>query len=282
MKTKFSQYIAEANAYRSLEVIAREIKKDWKNVSPYAKPYLDAMSQLDEIGDKYGADDAKGIVLYFLSNAASWKGEVAKKIKVELKAMAAGKKVAEALEVTQIFDFSTREEADELLDWLTKKGFDDFSEKDIYRGSSGSMKNRFAINLLPQYKHEADKIQAQVVAIKTKHHPYKESLTEAKDVFPDVDVIKLDPDRADSYDVASAIMPTLVRMAYTNLYHEKTKYDRSHTDEEDTPFDFTISALEDELDDLIKHVRNRLDDQSSHDKKAYIKRLESEFTEKLQ
>jgi len=110
----------------------------------------------------------------------------------------------------------------------------------------------------------------------------KEILTESKDVFPDVDVIKLDPDRADVYDVVQSIMPTLVRMAYTYLVNDKQKYDRTHTDEEDTPFEFTKDALEEEVDKLIKHITNRFDDMSSHDKSAYIDRIKSEFKEKLE
>ena len=73
---------------RSLSTIAREIRADWgRKVWFGAKPYLDAMSQLNSIDDKYIADDAATIVIYFLSNAASWRGEKAKAIKAELKAM---------------------------------------------------------------------------------------------------------------------------------------------------------------------------------------------------
>ena len=70
---------------RSLYEIASEIRKDWKPVSPYAKPYLDAMAQLGSVNDQYGYDSAKSIVLYFLSNASSWRGEKARQIKAELK-----------------------------------------------------------------------------------------------------------------------------------------------------------------------------------------------------
>jgi hypothetical protein len=72
---------------RTLSVIASEVKRDWQNVNFAAKPYLDAMSSLNSINDSYGWDSAKSIVLYFLSNASSWKGEKAKAIKAELKAM---------------------------------------------------------------------------------------------------------------------------------------------------------------------------------------------------
>ncbi len=73
---------------RPLYVIANEIRKDWKKVYFGAVPYLDAMSCLNSINDNYGMDSAKMIVLYFLSNASTWRGETAKAIKAELKAMA--------------------------------------------------------------------------------------------------------------------------------------------------------------------------------------------------
>lgn len=72
---------------RPLYEIANEIRKDWKNVYFGAVPYLDAMFSLDKITDNYGMDSAKSIVLYFLSNASSWRGDNAKRIKTELKAM---------------------------------------------------------------------------------------------------------------------------------------------------------------------------------------------------
>lgn len=76
---------------RSLATIAREIRSDWKNVYFGAVPYLQAMSSLNSMQDMYYADDARSIVLYFLSNATTWRGPVAKRIKLELKAMLAGK-----------------------------------------------------------------------------------------------------------------------------------------------------------------------------------------------
>jgi hypothetical protein len=79
---------------RSLSTIASEIRKNWtkanSGTSLYfgAVPYLDAMSTLDKISDNYMFDSGKSIVIYFLSNAQTWKGETAKRIKVELKKMA--------------------------------------------------------------------------------------------------------------------------------------------------------------------------------------------------
>lgn len=72
---------------RSLAAIAREISRDWKNVWFGAVPYLDAMRSLGGIDDNYGADPARQIVAYFLSNATTWRGETARRVKAELKAM---------------------------------------------------------------------------------------------------------------------------------------------------------------------------------------------------
>jgi len=72
---------------RPLHEIAREIRAAWPKVHYAAQPYLNAMSQLGTIDEGYGADSARTIVLYFLSNAATWKGPVAKACKTELRAM---------------------------------------------------------------------------------------------------------------------------------------------------------------------------------------------------
>ena len=72
---------------RPLCEIANEIRKDWTKVYFGAVPYLDAMRSLTYVSDNYYFDSGKTIVLYFLSNAGTWKGENAKRIKAELKAM---------------------------------------------------------------------------------------------------------------------------------------------------------------------------------------------------
>jgi hypothetical protein len=76
---------------RPLYEIAREIRKDWKRVYFGAVPYLDAMASLDKITDDYGADSAVSVVIYFLSNATTWRGEVARRVKAELKSMTKGR-----------------------------------------------------------------------------------------------------------------------------------------------------------------------------------------------
>lgn len=70
---------------RTLHEIAAEIKQDWKNVYFGAVPYLDAMLQLRYITDTYYEDTANTMVIYFLSNAMHWRGETARRIKIELK-----------------------------------------------------------------------------------------------------------------------------------------------------------------------------------------------------
>jgi hypothetical protein len=70
---------------KSLSEIVALIRKDWKNVNFAAKPYLEAMGSLESVKSSFSYDSGKGVVLYFLSNASSWRGETAKAVKLELK-----------------------------------------------------------------------------------------------------------------------------------------------------------------------------------------------------
>jgi hypothetical protein len=45
------------------------------------------MATLRSINDDYGCDSAHSIVIYFLSNATTWRGETARRVKAELKAL---------------------------------------------------------------------------------------------------------------------------------------------------------------------------------------------------
>jgi spore maturation protein SpmA len=74
---------------RSIRSIALDIRQDWVKVNFAAKPYLDAMLELNSINDKYYEDSAKSVVLYFLANASSFRGDRAKVLKAELKALGA-------------------------------------------------------------------------------------------------------------------------------------------------------------------------------------------------
>jgi len=72
---------------RPLYVIAGEIRKTWSKPYFGALPYTEAMASLTSVHDADGAEDAHSIVLYFLANAGTWRGEDARRIKAELKAM---------------------------------------------------------------------------------------------------------------------------------------------------------------------------------------------------
>lgn len=73
---------------RPLYEIAKEIKATWPKVYFGAVPYLDAMATLNSIKDNYYLDSGESVVLYFLANAATWRGEDAKRIKRELRDIA--------------------------------------------------------------------------------------------------------------------------------------------------------------------------------------------------
>lgn len=70
---------------RPLYRIAWDIANDWKKPYFGAVPYIEAMGNLSLITEYYGEDPGQSIVAYFLSNATTWKGETARRIKAELK-----------------------------------------------------------------------------------------------------------------------------------------------------------------------------------------------------
>jgi hypothetical protein len=76
---------------RAIYKIAKEIQQIWskqgRGVNYAAKPYLRAMDELTTIDENYYADSAASIVRYFLANASSFKGEDARRLKAELKAL---------------------------------------------------------------------------------------------------------------------------------------------------------------------------------------------------
>jgi hypothetical protein len=52
-----------------------------------AVPYLEAMECLDKTTDMYFDDTAKSVVVYFLSNASTWRGDDARRIRAKLRGM---------------------------------------------------------------------------------------------------------------------------------------------------------------------------------------------------
>ena len=73
--------------HRPIHEIAAEIRRDWSKPYFGAVPYLDAMRSLSAMSDRYYDDTARSIIVYFLSNATTWKGDTARRVKAELKAM---------------------------------------------------------------------------------------------------------------------------------------------------------------------------------------------------
>jgi hypothetical protein len=84
---KMNGYQTDATP-RPLAAIARDIKRTWPKPYFGAVPYITAMSQLDAVTDTYVSESGKSVVLYFLANASTWRGEDAQRIKKELKKLA--------------------------------------------------------------------------------------------------------------------------------------------------------------------------------------------------
>lgn len=83
--------------HRPISEVAGDIRRDWSSrtkdgkVPVYADAYLRPMETLTAITDNYYMDSADVVVLYFLSNASTYRGELARKYKAELKAMLGSK-----------------------------------------------------------------------------------------------------------------------------------------------------------------------------------------------
>lgn len=71
-------------AKRSLSEIAADINKNWPRMHHGAVPYVDAMRDMTDVTDDYGLESGESIVRRFLSNAGSWRGENARRVKSEL------------------------------------------------------------------------------------------------------------------------------------------------------------------------------------------------------
>lgn len=111
-------------------------------------------------------------------------------------------------------------------------------------------------------------------------------ITESINYFDDVEEITLDPDRTDLYDVVNLLAPFLVKYAYVGLQFKRHQHERRHgprSDEEDAYNfdDFTRAGLKDELEDVITHLKKRLDDLTSKRLDEYIDATIHTFKEPL-
>ena len=85
-----ARVLGEDLPHLSLSGLAAIISRNWRAQAKDGKiyfgaiPYLEAMGCLNSISDKYGCDPATEIINYFLANAQSWRGPVAKAVKAEL------------------------------------------------------------------------------------------------------------------------------------------------------------------------------------------------------
>lgn len=82
-----SWYDAKDFSKMTLSQISDVIFTDWRDMSPQAFQYADAMRDLDNMESMFGSDSASVIVAYFLTNAKHWKTETAKEIKKVLQKM---------------------------------------------------------------------------------------------------------------------------------------------------------------------------------------------------
>jgi hypothetical protein len=82
--------VTDVTTLRPLNKIAAEVYTLWRthppspNVRRFAGPYLEALLSLRSPGDMYGLEYGDMIVVRFLTNAAQWRGEDARRIKAEL------------------------------------------------------------------------------------------------------------------------------------------------------------------------------------------------------
>lgn len=80
--------------HRPLHEIGRDIRVAWSaqtangRVPASADAYLRPLETLTSITENYHQDSAKSVVLYLLSNMATFKGEDARRLKAELKTIA--------------------------------------------------------------------------------------------------------------------------------------------------------------------------------------------------
>lgn len=68
----------------SLQSLCRTIRRNWPAMPACAAMYFEPLASLESLEQDYGADSGRSMALYFLANAAGWKGDVARAVKKEL------------------------------------------------------------------------------------------------------------------------------------------------------------------------------------------------------
>lgn len=74
---------------RPIKAIVADIRSEWgakvDTVGFAAKPYLDALADIETAEEMYGADKAEHLLRYLLSNLAQFRGQRARELKEELR-----------------------------------------------------------------------------------------------------------------------------------------------------------------------------------------------------
>jgi hypothetical protein len=74
---------------RTIKAIVADVFSEWgekvHTVGYAAKPYLDALSNVESAEEFYGAEKAEHLVRYLLSNLTQFKGQRARELKEELR-----------------------------------------------------------------------------------------------------------------------------------------------------------------------------------------------------
>lgn len=81
----FDQDVEKYYNELTIDDLGYEILHEWKDIPQKAFVYADSITKLNNINDNIGYDSGKIIIEYFLLNSRGWNGEVARKIKEELK-----------------------------------------------------------------------------------------------------------------------------------------------------------------------------------------------------
>jgi hypothetical protein len=72
---------------RPIREIADEIVRDWRPMREELVPYVSRMLEMQTLQEADDVEEAKHAVRYFLDHSGPWRGEVAGRIKSELRAM---------------------------------------------------------------------------------------------------------------------------------------------------------------------------------------------------
>lgn len=80
----FDNITAESLKGMTISDISRVVRKNWAKPNFAAVPYIESMGHCETLESRYIAEDGATQVVYFLSNATTWRGDVAKLVKAEL------------------------------------------------------------------------------------------------------------------------------------------------------------------------------------------------------